>query len=76
MMVGLPESSRADEINTAKALVKLKPKMVRIYPVLVVKNTKLEQEYENGTYEPLSVVQAVEICKELVRIFDEKILML
>lgn len=26
MMVGLPESSRADEINTAKALVKLKPK--------------------------------------------------
>ena len=39
------------------------------YPV---KNTKLEQEYENGTYEPLSVVQAVEICKELVRIFDEK----
>ena len=72
MMVGLPESSRADEINTAKALVKLKPKMVRIYPVLVVKNTKLEQEYENGTYEPLSVVQAVEICKELVRIFDEK----
>ena len=46
--------------------------MVRIYPVLVVKNTKLEQEYENGTYEPLSVVQAVEICKELVRIFDEK----
>ena len=72
MMVGLPESTRLDEINTAKALVKLKPKMVRIYPVLVVKNTKLEQEYENGTYEPLSVVQAVEICKELVRIFDEK----
>ena len=72
MMVGLPDSTRIDEINTAKALIKLKPKMVRIYPVLVVKNTKLEQEYENGTYEPLSVVQAVEICKELVRIFDEK----
>lgn len=26
MMVGLPESTRIDEINTAKALVKLKPK--------------------------------------------------
>lgn len=72
MMVGLPESNRIDEINTAKALVKLKPKMVRIYPVLVVKNTKLEQEYKEGNYEPLSVVQAVEICKELVRIFDSK----
>ena len=72
MMVGLPESTRIDEINTAKALVKLKPKMIRIYPVLVVKNTKLEEEYKQGTYEPLSVVQAVEICKEIVRIFADK----
>ena len=44
MMVGLPESNRIDEINTAKALIKLRPKMVRIYPVLVVKGTKLEKE--------------------------------
>lgn len=72
MMVGLPESTRIDEINTAKALIKLKPKMVRIYPVLVVKNTKLEKEYENGTYQPLSVVQAIEICKEIVRLFADK----
>lgn len=72
MMVGLPESTRIDEINTAKALVKLKPKMVRIYPVLVVKNTKLEKEYEEGNYQPLSVVQAVEVCKEIVRIFANK----
>lgn len=72
MMVGLPESTRIDEINTAKALVKLKPKMVRIYPVLVVKNTKLEKEYEEGIYQPLSVIQAVEVCKEIVRIFANK----
>lgn len=72
MMVGLPESTRIDEINTAKALVKLKPKMVRIYPVLVVKNTKLEKEYEEGIYQPLSVAQAVEVCKEIVRIFANK----
>lgn len=72
MMVGLPESTRIDEINTAKALVKLKPKMIRIYPVLVVKNTDLEKEYKEGKYEPLSVVQAVEVCKEIVRIFADK----
>ena len=71
-MVGLPESTRIDEINTAKALVKLKPKMVRIYPVLVIKNTKLEEEYKEGKYQPLSVVQAVEICKDIVRIFADK----
>ena len=72
MMVGLPESTKIDEINTAKALIKLKPKMVRIYPVLVIKNTKLADEYKNGTYQPLNLVQAVEICKELVRMFADK----
>lgn len=72
MMVGLPESTRIDEINTAKALIKLKPKMMRIYPVLVVKNTKLEEEYKQGKYEPLPLVQAVEVCKELVRMFADK----
>ena len=72
MMVGLPESTKIDEINTAKALIKLKPKMVRIYPVLIVKNTKLEKEYNEGIYEPLPLVQAVEICKELVRMFADK----
>lgn len=72
MMVGLPESNRIDEINTAKSLIKLKPKMVRIYPVLVIKGTKLEKEYNEGVYEPLSLIQAVETCKQLVRMFVNK----
>ena len=72
MMVGLPESTRKDEINTAKELIKLKPKIVRIYPVLIVKGTELEKEYKEGKYKPLSVVQAVETCKEVVSMFAEK----
>ena len=72
MMVGLPESTRLDEINTAKELIKLKPKMVRIYPVLVIKNTRLEKEFLNENYIPLTVVQAVETCKELVSMFNKK----
>ncbi len=72
MMAGLPESTTIDEINTAKELIKLKPKMVRIYPVLVIKNTPLEKELEKGTYKPLTVVQAVEVCKEIVRLFHDK----
>ena len=72
MMVGLPESTTVDEINTAKQLIKLKPKMVRIYPVLVIKNTKLEKDYNNGKYKPLTVTQAVEVCKELVKLFVKK----
>ena len=72
MMVGLPESTRIDEINTAKELIKLKPKMVRVYPVLVIKNTKLEKEFLEEKYTPLTVVQAVETCKELISMFNRK----
>ena len=72
MMVGLPESTTLDEINTAKQLIKLKPKIVRIYPVLVIKGTKLEQDFKEKKYKALTVVQAVEICKELVKMFTKK----
>ena len=72
MMVGLPESTRLDEINTAKALIKLKPNTIKIFPVLVLKGTTLEKEYNNEKYVPLNLVQAVEICKELVRLFWNK----
>lgn len=70
MMVGLPESTKQDEINTAKELIKLKPKIVRIYPVLVIKDTELADEYERGEYNPLTVGQAVERCKEIVDLFN------
>ena len=72
MMVVLPESTKLDEINTTKALIKLKPKIVRIYPVLVIKGTKLEDEYKNNEYIPLTVNQAVERCKEIVAMFNKK----
>lgn len=72
MMVGLPESTALDELNTAKDLAKLKPKMVRIYPVLVIRGTELEKEYNMGAYEPLTVEQAVERSKELCYYFGKK----
>ena len=72
MMVGLPESTVQDEINTAKELIKLKPKIVRVYPVLVIKETPLAEEYEKGEYVPLTVTQAVERCKSVVALFNQK----
>lgn len=72
MMIGLPESTKLDELNTAKDLAKLKPKIVRLYPVLVIKGTKLEKEYQDGEYEPIPLLQAVERCKELYYFFTNK----
>ena len=72
MMVGLQDSSPKDEIKTAKDLIKLKPKIVRIYPVLVIKDTKLCEYYLNGEYSPNTVEQAVETCAVLLKMFRKK----
>lgn len=72
MMIGLPESTRKDEIKTAKDLIKLKPKIVRIYPVLVISGTQLERDYISGEYQPLTVETAVETSKELMVLFNRK----
>lgn len=72
MMVGLPDSSQKDEIKTAKDLIKLKPKIVRIYPVLVIKDTELCEEYMNGEYNPNTIEQAIETCAQLLKMFKKK----
>jgi radical SAM enzyme (TIGR01210 family) len=72
MMVGMPESTEKYEIQTAKDLIKLKPQMVRIYPVLVIKGTELARMYRKGEYEALTVEQAVDRCKELIYLFRRK----
>lgn len=71
MMVGMAESTEHDEINTAKDLIKLKPKIVRIYPVLVIKGTELARQYASGEYTPLTVEQAVQRCKEIAYLFGK-----
>ncbi len=72
IMVGLPDSNEKDDVQTAKDSIKLKPKMVRIYPVLVIKGTELEEEYKKGDFIPLTVSQAVERSKEIVKLFNQK----
>lgn len=71
IMVGMPESNKIDDLNTAKDLIKLKPKMIRIYPAVIMKNTMLENEYKHDNYEPITLGQAVERCKELVYLFNK-----
>lgn len=72
MMVGLQDSTVKDEIKTAKDLIKLKPKIVRIYPVLVIKGTKLEEEFISGEYTPNTLEQAVETSAMLLKMFEKK----
>ena len=69
MMIGLPGDTCEKDISTAKQLIGLKPDVFRIYPVLVIKDTKLETMYKTGDYEPISLDNAVEISKEILKLF-------
>lgn len=70
-MVGLPGDTNEKAIITAKKVVQLAPSLVRIYPTLVIKNTYLQKMYLDGRYTPLTVEEAVDLCAELLDIYEE-----
>ena len=72
MMVGLPGSTAEDERQTARQLAALGPDGVRIYPTCVLAHTPLYDLYRRGLYRPLTVDGAVEICADLLDIFEER----
>ena len=59
MMIGLPESTPADEIATARAIVSMGAKESRIYPTVVFERTALAAQTRAGLYTPLSVEDAI-----------------
>ncbi len=71
MMVGMPGQDRASLRATLRALIRLAPDFVRIYPLLVIRGSGLARLYEQGRFYPLSLDMAVVHCasikKELTR---------
>ncbi|MBQ8042544.1 MAG: radical SAM protein [Clostridia bacterium] len=59
VMVGLPKSTLEKEIYTMQKCIELKPEIVRIYPVYVLKESKLWDMYEDKEYTPLEIEDAV-----------------
>jgi histone acetyltransferase (RNA polymerase elongator complex component) len=71
MMVGLPGDNEARSLTTAEKIAAMQPDFVRIYPTLVVNKSKLARWYQNGTYAPLSLAEAVTRVKKLYMLFRE-----
>ena len=67
IMIGLPESNFEKEIYTAKQSIKLKPDVVRIYPVYVLKESKLWEMLESNIYDEISLKDAVHRVKEVYK---------
>lgn len=70
MMTHLPGDTDEKSIMTAQRIIDLKPDMVRIYPTLVIKDTYLEKLYHSGRYVPHTVDEAVNLCKQLLLMFE------
>ena len=69
MMTGLYGSDREKDTETARRFIGLKPDTVRIYPTVVLKNTRLEKLYNEGQYEPPELNASAELCAELLEMF-------
>ena len=71
LLPGLKGETWETILETAIAVVKLEPDFVRIYPVLVIENTELADQYRSGEYKPLSTEQAITYCAFLKEWFEE-----
>lgn len=69
-MIGLPNDSKEKAIITAQKVVLMAPDIVRIYPTLVIENTYLQKMYLDGRYKPLTIEEAVDICADLLAIYE------
>lgn len=69
MMIGLPGDSPEKSVFTAQEIIRLGAGCTRIYPTLVIKNTKLESLYLNGQYSPLTMEDALCRVADIVPLF-------
>ena len=59
LMPGLPGETRRSFLKGIVEAVRLKPDFVRLYPVLVVKDSGLAERYRENHYRPLSLNEAI-----------------
>jgi len=69
-MVGLPEDTGPESLETVEELAGLKPNFVRIYPLLVLRQTELAERMRSGAYTPLGLQEAVSLCVRMLERFE------
>jgi histone acetyltransferase (RNA polymerase elongator complex component) len=72
MMVGLPGDSEARSLATARKIANLDPDCARIYPTVVVANSRLAQWFKKGEYLPLPLEEAVSLVKKVYLLFKQE----
>jgi histone acetyltransferase (RNA polymerase elongator complex component) len=70
LMPGLPEDDESIFMKSVKDVIELKPDFVRIYPTLVIRNTKLYEMYKLGEYRPWALDRMVRLVKDSLLAFQ------
>jgi hypothetical protein len=70
IMVGLPEDTGTESLETVEELAGLEPDFVRIYPALVLRQTELAERMRRGAYTPLNLGEAVSLCVRMLERFE------
>ncbi|HXZ23926.1 MAG TPA: tRNA uridine(34) 5-carboxymethylaminomethyl modification radical SAM/GNAT enzyme Elp3 [Methanomassiliicoccales archaeon] len=68
LMPGLPGSSPEKDIESFRTMFadeRFRPDMLKIYPTLVVKGTRLYEEWKRGEYAPYTTEQATKVVAEM-----------
>lgn len=68
LMVGLPGDSRETALRSAERAAALAPASARLYPTVILCDTRLMEMYRDGSYVPLTQEDAVEITAEMYKI--------
>lgn len=71
MMIGLPGDTREKSMKTGRAIIDAGAHSTRIYPALVIRETRMERWYAQGKYKPLDLQEAVEWSAELMEMFEK-----
>lgn len=66
MMVGLYKSTPDDEKTTWNRIAELSPDTVRIYPVVILEDTKLGDLFKSGEYKPVDFETVVDLCTDFL----------
>ena len=70
MMIGLYGSTITTEYDTANAFCHLNPDTVRIYPVVILKNTRLGELYQKGVFKPFEFEQVIDMTADFIKRFE------
>ena len=74
LMPGLPGSDRASDVRMFRKVFEereFRPDMLKIYPTLVIKGTKLYDAWKRGEYEPPDTQYIVDLMAEVKRFVPE-----